>query len=73
MKMLGLNPMEQEIIDLTNNISRNVIMIIISIIITMMAIFMTMILKIELCAGMVSSISRSSAGTVNEDDSSMSV
>ena len=23
MKMLGLNPMEQEIIDLTNNISRN--------------------------------------------------
>ena len=62
MKMLGLNPMEQEIIDLTNNISRNVIMIIISIIITMMAIFMTMILKIKLCAGMVSSISRSSAG-----------
>jgi len=24
MKMLGLNPMEQEIIDLTNNISRNI-------------------------------------------------
>ena len=28
MKMLGLNPMEQEIIDLTNNISRNIITVI---------------------------------------------
>ena len=46
MKMLGLNPMEQEIIDLTNNISRNIIVMVNMVIMVIMAIMVIMVIMV---------------------------